>query len=244
MNHLLDLKHKNALITGATSGIGEATALILAQMQVNLCLVGRNEQKLNMIKKDLSKSPVKIEVLKADLSDEDQLKKITDFYTGHFSTLDILIHSAGVILTGPTEHAAVKDLKLHMNVNYLAPYFITQSLLPLLRKSRGQIVFVNSSAIQRPIGNLGQYSSSKYALKGLADSLREEINKDGIRVLSIYPGKTATAMQEKLYRENNKPYQAEKLLQPEDVAITILNAIRLPRTAEITEIYIRPMQKS
>jgi short-subunit dehydrogenase len=247
MNHLhqlLELKNKNALITGATSGIGEAIAGILAQSNVNLCLTGRNEQKLNQIKKGLNHLPVKTEVLKADLAMEDQLKGITDFYADHFSTLDILIHNAGVIITGPVEKASVGDLKMQFNVNYLAPYLLTQSLLPMIRKSKGQIVFINSSAIQRPMGNLAQYASSKYALKGLADSLREEINAYGIRVLTIYPGKTATSMQEKLHHENNKSYQPKKLLQPEDIAITILNAIQLPITAEITEIFIRPMQKS
>jgi short-subunit dehydrogenase len=241
---MVELKNKNALITGASSGIGEAIAGALAEKGANLCLIGRNIAKLSRLKERFKKHPVKIELYRADLSKEEELKGITDFFTSKFSTLDILVHSAGMISTGSTEQASAENLKLHLNVNYLAPYIITQSLLPVIRKSKGQIVFINSSAIQRPIGNLGQYSSSKYALKGLADSLREEINADGIRVTSIYPGKTASEMQKKLYCENNKPYQPEKLLQPEDIAITIRNILQLPMTAEITEIFIRPMQKS
>lgn len=241
---MVELKNKNALITGASSGIGEAITSSLAEKGVNLCLIGRNIEKLSRIKERFKNHSVRIELYRADLSKEEELKGIADFFTGKFSTLDILIHSAGVILTGSTEQASVKDLKLHFNINYMAPFIITQSLLPVMRKSRGQIVFINSSAIQRPIGNLGQYSSSKYALKGLADSLREEINEDGIRVTSIYPGKTASVMQKNLHKKGNKPYQPEKLLQPEDIAITIENMLQLPITAEITEIFIRPMQKS
>jgi short-subunit dehydrogenase len=241
---MVELKNKNALITGASSGIGEAIACALAEKGVNLCLIGRNIAKLSRIKERFKKHPVIVELYRADLSKEEELKGITDFFIDKFPTLDILIHSAGVISTGSTEQTPVESLQLHLNVNYVAPYIITQSLLPLIRKSKGQIVFINSSAIQRPIGNLGQYSSSKYALKGLADSLREEINADGIRVTSIYPGKTASDMQKRLYHESNKPYEPEKLLQPEDIAITIENMLQLPMTAEITEIFIRPMQKS
>jgi short-subunit dehydrogenase len=244
LNNMVELKNKNALITGASSGIGEAIVNSLAEKGVNLCLIGRNVKKLTQIKERFKSLSIKIELYEADLSKEEELKGIADFFTSNFSTLDILIHSAGIISTGSTEQAPVIDLKLHLNINYVAPYIITQSLLPVMRKSKGQIVFVNSSAIQRPIGNLGQYSSSKYALKGLADSLREEINADGIRVTSIYPGKTASVMQKRLYHESNKPYQPEKLLQPEDIAITIRNILQLPMTAEITEIFIRPMQKS
>jgi short-subunit dehydrogenase len=241
---MVELKNKNALITGASSGIGEAIAGCLAEKGVNLCLIGRNVAKLTQIKERFKNHSLRIEFYKANLSKEEELKGIADFFNHNFSTLDILVHSAGVILTGSTEQASVEDLKLHFNINYLAPYIITKSLLPVIRKSKGQIIFINSSAIQRPIGNLGQYSSSKYALKGMADSLREEINADGIRVTSIYPGKTASVMQERLYHESNKPYQPEKLLQPKDIAITILNILQLPMTAEITEIFIRPMQKS
>lgn len=244
LNDILNLENKNALITGATGGIGEAIAFQFAQLRMNLCLTGRNESKLKKIKKNLEKLSPKIEIITANLADEEQLKKIVDFYKKNYSTLDILVHSAGVILTGPAETASVEGLKLHLGVNYVAPFIITKSLLPVIRESKGQIVFVNSSAIQRPIGNLGQYTSSKFALKGLADSLREEVNADGIRILSIYPGKTATTMQKNLYHQANKRYIAEKLLQPEDVAIAILNAILMPMTAEITEIFIRPMQKS
>ena len=100
---------------------------------------------------------------------------------------------------------------------------------------------MNSSVIQRAIPALGQYSSSKFALKGLADSLREEVNPYGIRVLSIYPGKTATSMQEKIFLENGNSYRPESLLQPEDISDIIICSLTLPRTAEVTEIYIRPM---
>jgi NADP-dependent 3-hydroxy acid dehydrogenase YdfG len=87
----------------------------------------------------------------------------------------------------------------------------------------------------------GQYASTKHGLKALADSLREEVNSRGVRILSIFPGRTATPTQEKVHAGEGRPYRPERLLQPEDVAAVVINALCLPRTAEVTEIKIRPM---
>ena len=84
------------------------------------------------------------------------------------------------------------------------------------------------------------YAASKTALKAVTDSLRSEVNADGIRVLSVYPGRTASAMQEALYKQEGRIYEPEKMLQPEDVAETVVSALSLKRTAEITDILIRP----
>jgi NADP-dependent 3-hydroxy acid dehydrogenase YdfG len=89
-----------------------------------------------------------------------------------------------------------------------------------------------------------QYDSTKHALKALADSLRGEINRHGVRVLSVYLGRTASEMQEGIYRMEGRPYRPEILLQPDDVASVVVNALGLPRTAEVTDISIRPMIKS
>jgi NADP-dependent 3-hydroxy acid dehydrogenase YdfG len=125
-----------------------------------------------------------------------------------------------------------------------APYLLTQSLLPLLRSRRGQIVFINSSAGHVARGNVGQYAATKHALRALADSLREEVNADGIRVLSVYPGRTATPMQAKLHAVEQKEYRPDDLLQPQDVAAVVANALSLPRSAEVTDIHVRPLRKA
>jgi NAD(P)-dependent dehydrogenase (short-subunit alcohol dehydrogenase family) len=127
-------------------------------------------------------------------------------------------------------------------VNVRAPYLLTQRLLPLLRRARGQVVFVNSSATMHASPGIAQYAATKHALRGLADSLRCEVNDDGIRVLSVYPGRTASPMQEHLHREQSPcaPYRAADLLQPDDVAAVIVQALRLPRTAEVTDVHVRP----
>jgi NADP-dependent 3-hydroxy acid dehydrogenase YdfG len=91
---------------------------------------------------------------------------------------------------------------------------------------------------------VSQYSATKHALKAITDSLREEVNADGIRVLSVFPGRTATPQQATLYKLGRKDYQADLLLQPEDIASIVIAALTLPHTAEVTEIHIRPLLKS
>lgn len=159
--------------------------------------------------------------------------------------VDVLVHSAGVIQLAPMEHARIADLDRQYATNVRAPYALTQHFLPLLSSARGQVVFINSSAglmAKRP--EAGQYSATKHALKAMADSLREEVNSRGIRVLTVYLGRTATPMQEALHRGAETPYHPEALLQPEDVASVVVHTLMLPSTAEITDISMRPMQKA
>jgi NADP-dependent 3-hydroxy acid dehydrogenase YdfG len=116
-------------------------------------------------------------------------------------------------------------------------------LLPMLRSRHGQVVFINSSVGTRAPANVGQYAATKHALKAIADSLRDEVNADGMRVLSVFLGRTATPMQAAIYEMEGRTYRPELLLQPEDVAAVVINALTLPRTAEVTDISIRPFKK-
>ena len=118
------------------------------------------------------------------------------------------------------------------------------SALPLLRAGSGQVVFINSSSGLRARARSGQFAATQHAMKAVADSLREEVNADGIRVLSVFPGRTATPRTEQLFREERKVYRPELLMQPEDVAAMVVHSLKMPRTCEITEISMRPLFKS
>ncbi|MBN2350158.1 MAG: SDR family NAD(P)-dependent oxidoreductase [Bacteroidales bacterium] len=241
---MISLKGQYALLTGASSGIGKAIAQQLAHEGVNLIMVGRDISKLQKIKEYLGECNVYIEYHKVDLTVNEDLDKIHDYISSSFNKLDILVHNAGILQRNQIEKSSLLELELQIQVNFKAPYIITKSLLPFLKESKGQIVFINSSVIQRPNASLSHYSSSKFALKGFTDSLREEVNADGIRVTSIYPGKTATSMQEQLHLETNVSYKPHMMLQTKDIANTVLHILQLPKTAEITDLYIRPMKKS
>jgi NADP-dependent 3-hydroxy acid dehydrogenase YdfG len=117
-------------------------------------------------------------------------------------------------------------------------------MLTLLDGADGEVIFVNSTVGLAARAHTGAYAASKHALRALADSLRDEVNALGIRVLTVYLGNTATPMQKSIHEEEGRPYRPELFIQPEDVARLIAAAIELPRTAEVTEIRIQPFLRS
>jgi NADP-dependent 3-hydroxy acid dehydrogenase YdfG len=238
-------KDKIALITGAGSGIGMAVALALGKEGAKLCLVGRNMEKLEVVATTVQENGSEAKYYRADLTVDTDIRKLADELSRGFKGLDILIHSAGFISLGVMESAAIKDLDQHYYVNVRAPYMLTQLLLPMLIANQGQIVFINSTvAMMTARAKQSQYAATKHALKAIADSLRDEVNADGIRVLSVYPGRTATPMQSAVHEMEGRMYHPERLMQPDDVAGVIINALTLSRSAELTDIMIRPLVKT
>ncbi len=230
-----------AVVTGASSGIGRALAVALSREGVRICAVGRNHIALAETAAAAQKD-APITVFPADITIEEEMGSLLK-YLHEAGSLDILIHSAAVFSQQPMERARTEDLDLQYAVNVRAPYRLTQQVLPLLVAAQGQIAFINSSAglaVKR--AEIGQYAATKHALRAIADSLRAEVNPQGVRVLSVYLGRTATPMQEAVFRAEGKIYHPEALLQPEDVASVIVHTLKLPPTAEVTDINIRPMR--
>jgi len=238
------IKEQVGVVTGATSGIGRATSLALAQLGMDLALVGRDVIRLEEIEKACRSFSPNVHAYSADLGCDGDLARVAAAVLADFGVVDVLIHSAGDFSMGLIEHAAVAELDNLYRVNVRAPYALSKALLPMVRANRGQIVFINSSAGLTARGGIAAYAATKHALKAIADSLRAEVNAAGVRVISVYPGRTATPQQEKIHKQEGKPYQSERLLQAEDVAKAVLSALAMPRTAEVTDISIRPMQKS
>jgi NADP-dependent 3-hydroxy acid dehydrogenase YdfG len=233
-----------AVVTGAGSGIGKAIALALGDLGATLVLVGRRLSPLEAVAAELDSRGAKAHCCTTDVADRTSVQNFTQLFARDFDRLDILVHSAGAIRTGNVADASVDDFDFLLRTNLLGPYILTQNLLPQLRQRRGQVVFVNSSVSVTPRGGISQYAATKSALKAFADSFRAEVNADGIRVVSVYPGRTATPTQEDLHAQEGKPYRAERLLQPEDVAQAVVHALCIPSTAEVTDIHVRPMIKA
>jgi short-subunit dehydrogenase len=231
-----------AIVTGASSGIGRAISLGLAERGVNLYLISRRPEMLKATASIIQEYGVKVHSLAADFSEDDALRSLAK-NLAQLEHIDILIHSAGIFIRGRIELTSVEDFDQQYRVNVRAPYLLTQALLPKLRFSQGQIVFINSTAGFNARALVSQYAASKHALKALADSLRDEVNAEGIRVLSVYPGRTASPMQTVVHEMEGRAYHAERLMQPDDVAHVVINALTLPRTAEVTDIYMRPLNK-
>ncbi len=233
-----------AVVTGASSGIGQAIAISLARDGAAVCAVGRDSKRLSKTIASM-RSRSRGVPFQADLAQDQNIGRLQQLLATKFGRLDILIHSAGVIQHNLTSNSRVDDFDLQYAVNVRSPYSMTKSLLPMLKSSRGQIVFINSSLglnAKRP--EVAQFAATQHAMKAIADSLREEVNSDGIRVLTVYPGRTATPRQKRLHQEENKHYLPDSLLQPEDIASIVAHCLALPRTAEVTDIHIRPMIKT
>ena len=237
------LINRIAVVTGASSGIGKAIALSLASEGASVCAVGRSLEKLQAVADCAEQFSGNISIYKTDLESDEEISSMTVNLQQILGGIDILIHSAGMITVERMDQASIKDFDRQYRINVRAPYLLTQVFLPALKIRCGQIVFINSSAGLTAKAGVGQYAATKHALKAIADSLREEVNPDGIRVLSIYPGRTASPMQEAIHATENRFYQPEYLMQPEDVASVVINALNLPRTAEATDISIRPLNK-
>jgi short-subunit dehydrogenase len=238
------LKDQIALVTGASGGIGRAIASALAEKGVWLCLAGRDRPKLDSLAALLIANSPRVEHRIADLTKDGDIEGLTRFIVDQFGRLDILVHCAGSIGHGTLETTPVASLDRQYSANVRGPLLLTQLLLPLLKKPRGQIVFINSSVGLTARPNTGHFSATQHAFKAIADSLRDEVNGDNIRVLSVFPGRTATPRIQMIHANEGQPYRPELLLQPEDVASVVLNAVSLAWTAEVTNISIRPMIKS
>jgi NADP-dependent 3-hydroxy acid dehydrogenase YdfG len=230
-----------ALVTGAGGGIGGAIATALARSGAAVGLVGRRRARLLRTARGLAGCPHLVH--EADLASDAAVRAAARSFLDRFGHIDILVHSNGTHVSGPLETARVRDFDRLWSTNVRSPFLLTQILLPALRASIGQIVFVNSSVGLRARMGVGQFSATQHALRALADTLRAELNSEGIRVLSVFPGRTATDRQRTIYRAEGRSYEPDRLLQPEDVASLIVDTLALPRTAEVMEIRIRPMIK-
>jgi NADP-dependent 3-hydroxy acid dehydrogenase YdfG len=238
------LKDQIAIVTGASGGIGGAISTALGHRGVSLCLTGRDRNKLDKMASALVATSPRVRCLPADLTNDGDIEELARFVSKEFGRLDILVHSAGAIGHGKLESASVAVLDRQYAANVRGPLLLTQTLLPLLKRPCGQIAFINSSVGLTSRANAGYFSATQHAFKAIADTLREEVNGEGIRVLSVFPGRTATPRIKTLHASEGRPYRPELLLQPEDIASVVINALSLPWTAEVTSISIRPMQRS
>jgi NADP-dependent 3-hydroxy acid dehydrogenase YdfG len=228
-----------AVVTGASSGIGRSVAQALARLGAQVIASGRSSDRLEEAGQGLEGNWIS---MPGDLRSESYLQRLQARAAEH--ALDVLVHAAAQYVSGSIDEVPAERLDELYETNVRAPYALTRALLPALRRRSGQVVFVNSSAVNSANpANRAAYTATKAALRALADAIRGENNALGVRVISIYPGSTATPMQEGIARDEGRPFRPFELLQPGDVARTILHALQLPRTAEVTDVHIRPMSK-
>jgi short-subunit dehydrogenase len=219
------------LLTGAGSGIGAVLAQRLLARGDELVVLARSTERARELREDLPGATVIVADL-ADPTSLDDLELPDD--------LDSVVHSAGVADLGPVADLSVGTWIEQLTVNLVAPAALTRVALPALRRARGTVVFVNSGAGLHAHPQWSAYAASKHGLRALADALRGEEAAAGVRVTSVYPGRTATPMQEKVRGQEGRAYDAADWIRPETVVDAILHVVDLPRDATISDLTLHP----
>ncbi|MCR2826538.1 SDR family oxidoreductase [Microbacterium sp. zg.Y909] len=222
-------------LTGAGAGIGAALAARLQARGDDLILLARSDARAA----ELGERFPAARTVVADLSAPGELAAAVAAQELP-TRLDSLIHVAGVVDLGPVAELTVAKWSSQLDVNLVAPAELTRLLLPALRAAKGQVVFVNSGAGLRAAPEWAAYAASKHGLKALADSLRAEEAAHGVRVSSVYPGRTATAMQERVHEQEGRDYDPAAFIDAGSVVTSILTVLDLPRDAQIPDLTIRP----
>lgn len=223
------------LLTGAGSGIGRAVAERLAARGDRLVLVARDEARAAELTAEYAGS---IPIV-ADLAHPES---IADAVTAADlpDAIDTVIHAAGVVDLGTVADLPLAAWTSQLAVNLVAPAELTRLVLPRVRTARGQVLFVNSGAGLNAHPEWSAYAASKHGLKALADALRGEEASYGVRVTTVYPGRTATPMQAKVHEQEGRDYDPAAFIDVESVATGILTALDLPRDAVISDLTVRP----
>lgn len=242
------LSKKMVFITGATSGIGRATAMAYAKMEANLILAGRNMEVLKEIKSKLHEwYDVKVHVLKFDVRNKEEIKEAVNTLPEEFKRIDILINNAGLALGIDKIHESSYDsFDTIMDTNVKGLLYVTRSVVPYMLEHSpdGHIVNIASTAAQAAYAGGGVYCASKAAVKTLSDGLRIDLMDTSMRVTTINPGMVETNFSITRFsgdkKRADKVYEGIEPLTAEDVADTIIYATNLPLNVQICDLTLTP----
>lgn len=227
------------LITGASSGIGRDVARGLAAPGRTLHLLGRDRERLEALATSVRGSGAEAILHQVDLADHAAIDTAAAELAERITRLDALVHSAGIVTLAPVETAAIKDLDRLYAVNLRAPFALTSALTSALIEAEGQVVFVNSGLGQSSRADWSQYAITKFGLRALADAYRAEVDGRGVRVTSVYPGRTASPMQAEVHRHEGRAYEPEACATTEDVAGSVIHVLEMARSASVHELSVR-----
>ncbi|MGB3790054.1 MAG: SDR family oxidoreductase [Phormidesmis sp.] len=235
----LDRPVGSALITGASSGIGEATARAFAQAGFDLLLVARSEARLSALIQELTVFGVNAEIAVIDLADCEQVKRQVERAIARFGPIDILVNSAGIGYTGPVGEMPLADWQQVMTLNVTSVFQVVQAVLPQMRaRSSGLIINIASIAARQAFPNWGAYGVSKAALVQLSAAIAAEESANGIRVTTVSPGAVDTPIWDTDTVQAD--FDRSAMLTPETVAQTILHVALLPSSAVVSHLTIMP----
>jgi len=239
------MNHKTALITGATSGIGKATAQLFAKNKIRLVLCGRRSNRLAEIKTELSKL-TDVTTLQFDVSDREEVFNAIASLPNEFKQIDILVNNAGNAHgLSSIQEGNMDDWDAMIDINVKGLLYVSKAILPqMVERNDGFVVNIGSIAGKEVYPNGNVYCASKYAVNALNKAMRIDLNKHNIRVSAIHPGAVETEFSEVRFKGDkekaNNVYKGFNALQPEDIADIIYFVISRPYHVNIEDLIVYP----
>jgi 3-oxoacyl-[acyl-carrier protein] reductase len=227
-----------AFVTGATQGIGRATAFALGRAGYRVGAGARTAAKVDALVAELRAQGVEAAGASADVSDPAQVDRAVAAVVAELGEVGLLVNNAGVLIARPFEELTLEDWDTTMATNLRSLFLVTRAVLPAMRRKReGTVVNVASLAGRNGFVGGTAYAASKHGVLGFSRSLMLEVRKEGIRVIAICPGSVDTGMLREQPMLKSDP---QRILRPEDVADAIVHAVQLPQRALVSELDIRP----
>ncbi|MFC4454020.1 SDR family NAD(P)-dependent oxidoreductase [Deinococcus sonorensis] len=243
------LSGKVALVTGASSGIGEATARALAQEGAAVALVARRQDRLEALAAAITQAGGRAEVIALDIAQDEHARDAVRRTVGALGRLDILVNNAGLMLLGPVTGADITDWQRMLDLNVRAVMTLTHAALETMTPQQsGHIVNISSVSGRGASPTSAGYSATKWALGGFSEGLRQEVRLNGIRVTVIEPGVVATELTDHITHTQTKDTYESRIktitpLEAEDIAAAVVYAVTQPQRVNVNEILIRPLDQ-
>ena len=227
-----------ALVTGATEGIGRAIAFALGRTGYQVGVCARTPSKLRLLLDDLAAAGIRAAGHPGDVGIEVDARNVVQQITAVLGPVDVLVNNAGVGIIKPFDQLTLDDWDSTMATNLRSLYLMTREVLPGMRqRRRGSVVTIASLAGRNGFAGGSAYAASKHAALGFCRALMLEVRKDNVRVIAICPGSVDTAL---IRDQSVLTPNLDRILQPEDVAATVLAALSLPERATVSELDVRP----
>ncbi|MBD2487317.1 SDR family NAD(P)-dependent oxidoreductase [Aulosira sp. FACHB-615] len=243
------LEGKVAIVTGASAGIGEATAIALAAEGAQVVIAARRSDRLDAVAQKITENGGKALPIVTDVTDETQVKNLVDKAIAAWGRVDILVNNAGIAVIGEIDGGNTANWRRMIDINVLGVLYATHSVLPILKaQNSGHIVNISSVAGRTARAGIGIYNATKWGVNGFSEALRQEVYQHNIRVTIIEPGLVDTEINDLIDDPIAKQRSEERRktvtpLESEDIAAAIVYAVTQPPRVNVNEILIRPTQQ-
>ena len=231
----MSISKKNAIVTGASTGLGKHLSIELSQNNYHVFLIARNIEKLEIVKENILDSGGDCSVFAADISNDNDINKISEV-VDKIAQVDVLVNNAGIGIFNKIENTSVDEWDKHISVNLRGSFLMSKMVVPNMKKNKsGKIIFINSVAGLHPYPYSSAYVASKFGLTGFSSSLREELRESNIKVLSYHPG----AIDTPFWNNSKTDFPRKEMLSSKDVAESIVSSILAKKNIVHEQVIIR-----